>query len=184
MPLICYSVRTISLWGLDKSLAHTHIYSWSATSGHSIHEGLKMPNTSRRSSKGSTRTSSVQRTSKPSARNVGRPANRSSKPSARSASKPLSRSAAGRSPARSAAKPSSRSTARSMGVGKASLRKGRKTLRPGHKTPTDGEYGRTNARGRKTGTKVASREGNPLPPTPRRGQGYKFVGRIKRKKRK
>lgn len=51
-----------------------------------------------------------------------------------------------------------------------------KTLKPGTPAPRSGQY-----RNNRTGTEVTGVRGNPLPPTPKPGQGYKLVDPTKHK---
>jgi hypothetical protein len=47
-----------------------------------------------------------------------------------------------------------------------------KTMKPGQKAPRSGEYRLIGARGRDTGEERTVVRGEPLPPTPKSGQGY------------
>lgn len=48
-------------------------------------------------------------------------------------------------------------------------------LNPGQATPRSGQYGLVGPRGGDLGSEVTSTKGNPLPPTPKPGQGYRLV---------
>ena len=50
-----------------------------------------------------------------------------------------------------------------------------KTLRPGQPAPQSGIYNMTGPRGGKTNEQVVSTQHNPLPPTPKPGQGYQLA---------
>jgi hypothetical protein len=52
-----------------------------------------------------------------------------------------------------------------------------KTLKPGTPAPKSGQYQNTT-----TGTEVTTTRGEPLPPTPGKGQSYKLVDLTKHKK--
>lgn len=52
----------------------------------------------------------------------------------------------------------------------------RKVLKPGQPAPKSGQYLNV-----KTGTEVTVTKGEPLPPTPQPGQGYKLVDPTKHK---
>ena len=54
-------------------------------------------------------------------------------------------------------------------------------IKPGQKTPKSGQYEVIGPKGGKTGTEVTSTEGNPMPPTPKPGQGYTLVDKTKHK---
>lgn len=56
-----------------------------------------------------------------------------------------------------------------------SLMTASKPLSPGDKTPRSGQYEIVGARGARTGVERTSTRGNPLPPTPKSGQGYRLV---------
>jgi hypothetical protein len=49
------------------------------------------------------------------------------------------------------------------------------TLSPGDPTPRSGQYEIVGPRGGHTGKERTSTRGNPLPPTPEAGQGYRLV---------
>ena len=48
-------------------------------------------------------------------------------------------------------------------------------LPPGSKAPASGQYGIVGPRGGKTGSERTVTRGEPLPPTPKQGQGYTLV---------
>jgi len=50
-----------------------------------------------------------------------------------------------------------------------------KPLHSGAPTPTSGQYEIVGPRGGHTGEERTSTRGNPLPPTPKVGQGYRLV---------
>ena len=52
-------------------------------------------------------------------------------------------------------------------------------LKPGSKAPASGQYEIIGARGRHTGTERTVTRGEPLPPTPKSGQGYVIADRTK-----
>ena len=54
-----------------------------------------------------------------------------------------------------------------------------KTHKPGETAPTSGQYKNTS-----TNTEVTVVKGEPLPPTPGKGQGYKLVDPTKHKSKK
>ena len=56
---------------------------------------------------------------------------------------------------------------------------GNQTLRPGQEAPKSGQYQNTT-----TKTEVTTVKGEPLPPTPGKGQGYKLVDPTKHKSSK
>lgn len=56
------------------------------------------------------------------------------------------------------------------------------TYKPGDITPRSGQYERVGPRGGRTGIEVTSTRGNPLPPTPQSGQGYRLVDPTKHKR--
>lgn len=56
-----------------------------------------------------------------------------------------------------------------------------KTYRPGEKAPASGQYEVTGPRGGGTGKERTVVRGEPLPPTPKKGQEYKIVDRTKNK---
>ncbi|RJQ08783.1 MAG: YjzC family protein [Bacillota bacterium] len=58
-----------------------------------------------------------------------------------------------------------------------------KTLKPGQKAPESGQYGIVGPRGGKTGREATVTKGEPLPPTPKPGQGYVLTDRTKHKDR-
>lgn len=45
-------------------------------------------------------------------------------------------------------------------------------LKPGNKAPASGQYGIVGPRGGQTGKEVTVVKGEPMPPTPKAGQGY------------
>ena len=45
-------------------------------------------------------------------------------------------------------------------------------LKPGNKAPASGQYGIVGPRGGQTGKEVTDVKGEPMPPTPKAGQGY------------
>lgn len=49
------------------------------------------------------------------------------------------------------------------------------SLKPGSNTPRSGQYEIVGPRGGHTGEERTSTRGNPLPPTPKPGQGYVLV---------
>ena len=54
-----------------------------------------------------------------------------------------------------------------------------KTFKPGGKAPVSGQYGIVGPRGGDTGKERTVVRGEPLPPTPNSGQGYKINDRTK-----
>ena len=50
-----------------------------------------------------------------------------------------------------------------------------KTYRPGTTAPRSGQYEQLGPRGGKTGVERTVVKGEPLPPTPRQGMGYRLV---------
>ena len=56
-----------------------------------------------------------------------------------------------------------------------------KRYRPGQKAPASGQYGIVGPRGGKTGQERTVVKGEPLPPTPEKGQGYRMADRTKNK---
>lgn len=56
-----------------------------------------------------------------------------------------------------------------------------KSYRPGQKAPASGQYGIVGPRGGKTGQERTVVKGEPLPPTPEKGQGYRMADRTKNK---
>lgn len=54
-------------------------------------------------------------------------------------------------------------------------------LRPGEMTPRSGQYEVRGPRGGRSGVEVTSTKGNPLPPTPRAGMGYRLADPTKHK---
>lgn len=56
------------------------------------------------------------------------------------------------------------------------------TKKPGEKADTSGQYERIGPRGGKTGQEVTVVKGEPLPPTPKKGETYKIVDKTKHKK--
>lgn len=59
-----------------------------------------------------------------------------------------------------------------------------KKYTPGQKTPHSGQYGVIGPRGGSKGNEITSTKGNPLPPTPKPGQGYQLVDKTKHKSKK
>jgi len=49
------------------------------------------------------------------------------------------------------------------------------TMKPGMPAPKSGQYEVVGPRGGGTGEERTSTKGNPLPPTPKSGQGYRLV---------
>ena len=56
-----------------------------------------------------------------------------------------------------------------------------KRYRPGQKAPASGQYGIVGPRGGKTGQERTVVKGEPLPPKPEKGQGYRMADRTKNK---
>lgn len=54
-----------------------------------------------------------------------------------------------------------------------------KTLKPGQTAPKSGQYGLIGPRGGDTGKERTVTKGEPLPPTPKPGMGYKLVDKTK-----
>lgn len=54
-----------------------------------------------------------------------------------------------------------------------------KTFKPGSKAPASGQYEIIGSRGGHTGTERTVTRGEPLPPTPKAGQGYVIADRTK-----
>lgn len=54
-----------------------------------------------------------------------------------------------------------------------------KTIKPGSKAPASGQYEIIGSRGGHTGTERTVVRGEPLPPTPKPGQGYVIADRTK-----
>ncbi|AII10784.1 hypothetical protein RR21198_1500 [Rhodococcus rhodochrous ATCC 21198] len=54
-----------------------------------------------------------------------------------------------------------------------------KPLKPGSKAPASGQVEIVGPRGGRTGQERTTTKGNPLPPTPKSGQGYIVVDRTK-----
>lgn len=54
-----------------------------------------------------------------------------------------------------------------------------KTLKPGQTAPRSGQYEQVGPRGGGTGKERTVTKGEPLPPTPKSGMGYKLVDRTK-----
>lgn len=52
-------------------------------------------------------------------------------------------------------------------------------LKPGNKAPASGQYEIVGTRGGHTGTERTVTRGEPLPPTPKQGQGYVIADRTK-----
>jgi hypothetical protein len=55
-------------------------------------------------------------------------------------------------------------------------------LRPGQVAPASGQYGIVNRNGNKTGVERTVTKGEPLPPTPHKGQTYVIVDKTKHRK--
>lgn len=56
-------------------------------------------------------------------------------------------------------------------------------LRPGSKATRSGQYEIVGTRGKRTGAERTVTKGEPLPPTPKRGQSYTLVDPTKHPKR-
>jgi len=56
-----------------------------------------------------------------------------------------------------------------------------KTYKPGETAPRSGQYEKTDVRGGSTGEERTVTRGEPLPPTPKPGMGYKLVDPTKHK---
>lgn len=56
-----------------------------------------------------------------------------------------------------------------------------KQYRPGQKAPASGQYGIVGPRGGQTGKERTVVKGEPLPPTPQKGQNYRLVDPTKNK---
>lgn len=56
-----------------------------------------------------------------------------------------------------------------------------KPLKPGQTAPRSGQYGIIGTRGGDTGKERTVTRGEPLPPTPKPGQGYRLVDPTKNK---
>lgn len=54
-----------------------------------------------------------------------------------------------------------------------------KNMKPGQTAPRSGQYEITGPRGGGTGVERTVTKGEPLPPTPAKGQGYKLVDATK-----
>lgn len=54
-------------------------------------------------------------------------------------------------------------------------------LKPGEKAPKSGQYERIGPRGGRTNQEVTVVKGEPLPPTPRKGETYEIVDKTKHK---
>lgn len=54
-------------------------------------------------------------------------------------------------------------------------------MKPGEKAPASGQYEIVGPRGGKTGEERTVTKGEPLPPTPEKGQGYIITDRTKNK---
>ena len=54
-----------------------------------------------------------------------------------------------------------------------------KQHRPGQKAPASGQYEIVGQRGGRTGKERTVVKGEPLPPTPEKGQGYRMADRTK-----
>jgi hypothetical protein len=54
-------------------------------------------------------------------------------------------------------------------------------LKPGEKAPASGQYEIVGPRGGRTGEERTAVKGEPLPPTPDPGQGYRIADRTKNK---
>jgi len=59
-----------------------------------------------------------------------------------------------------------------------------KRLKSGERAPRSGQYEITGPRGGKTGEERTVTKGEPLPPTPKPGQGYEIVDVTKHKPKK
>lgn len=59
---------------------------------------------------------------------------------------------------------------------------GGKIFKPGQTAPDSGQYGLRGPRGGNLGKEVTSVKGEPLPPTPKPGQGYVLVDKTKHSK--
>ena len=57
-----------------------------------------------------------------------------------------------------------------------------KTYKPGEKAPDSGQYERIGQRGGRTGAEVTTVKGEPLPPTPEKGQKYRISDKTKHSK--
>jgi hypothetical protein len=55
-------------------------------------------------------------------------------------------------------------------------------LKPGEKAPRSGQYEIIGPRGGRTGEERTVTRGEPLPPTPEKGQGYQIVDPTKHKR--
>ena len=53
------------------------------------------------------------------------------------------------------------------------------SLKPGEKAPKSGQYGIVGTRGGNTGKERTVTKGEPMPPTPKPGQGYILVDQTK-----
>lgn len=56
-----------------------------------------------------------------------------------------------------------------------------KILKPGEEASASGQYEIIGPRGGQTGLEVTAVKGKPLPPTPKKGMGYKLVDKTKHK---
>jgi hypothetical protein len=52
-------------------------------------------------------------------------------------------------------------------------------LHSGHKAPVSGQYVRVSSSGKLTNKEVTVTKGEPLPPTPHKGQGYMLADKTK-----
>jgi hypothetical protein len=57
-----------------------------------------------------------------------------------------------------------------------------KGFKPGQKEPASGQYGIMSRSGKRTGEKRTVTKGEPLPPTPHKGQTYVIVNTTRHKK--
>lgn len=54
-----------------------------------------------------------------------------------------------------------------------------KPMKPGQKAPASGQFAIVDRNGKKTPVERTVVRGEPLPPTPKQGQGYRLVDRTK-----
>ncbi|MBK1671188.1 hypothetical protein CKO28_24605 [Rhodovibrio sodomensis] len=59
----------------------------------------------------------------------------------------------------------------------------KKPLKPGQKAPTSGQYERIGPKGGSSGIERTVTRGEPMPPTPKKGEGYRLVDPTKHRKR-
>ena len=57
----------------------------------------------------------------------------------------------------------------------------KETHKPGERAPDSGQYEITGPRGGRTGEERTVTKGEPMPPTPEKGQGYVIVDKTKHK---